>query len=348
MKTKIPPFRVLVIRLSSLGDLLLCTSFLENLPENTQVDWVVRSEFEFALKGHPKIHQLIGFQKADGLSGWLKLVQTLARTPYDLRVDLHRNLRSTFAMYYFRGSDLLKWRRIRHRRVSKERIKTASYFLLKACLPKWSRPTPYWWRFGKLALQSDGIPLPPSYLPILSASGHDEKRVLSEYDLFPGKYFAVMPAASTVFKEWKPEFYLELIQSKFSDLIPILLGRESDLACLRLRELLLKSGIFFKDALLEPDFKKTAILLKHAQFYLGSDTGLAHLAESVGTKSFVVFGPTRPDLGFGPWRKESRGVFLNVACSPCSKDGSLCYRFTSPYACLKKLSASDVARQLPL
>ena len=347
--------RILVFRLSSLGDILLATSFLENIPEKTQVDWVVRSEFEFALKGHPKIRNLIAFSKKDGLFGWIKLVNGLSKHKYKARVDLHRNLRTRFAFAFFQIFDLIHFNLIPHFGISKERVRTLFYFIFKRFTPKIFLPTPYWMRFGKVGLrltpylarhtQPEKL-LPPSYLPVLATSGHDEKKVLAEYDLFPGKYFAVMPAASFKTKEWGTSHYRELIEKKFKGLTPVLLGRENDQACIQLKNELRKARIFFKDALTEPDFKKTAILLKYAEFYLGSDTGLAHLAEAVGTRSYVIFGPTRPELGFGPWKKESKNIYLPLACSPCSKDGKFCYRFFSPYACLRKLNPSEVGRKL--
>jgi heptosyltransferase-2 len=348
-----PSARILVIRMSSLGDLILATSFLENLPDPIQVDWIVRSDFEFALKGHPKIRRLISYSKNTGLKGWLRLVFSLSSEPYAARVDLHRSLRSRIAFLIFRFHDLVKFRRTKHMRVSKQRVRTGIYFLLKALTPQFILPTPYWLRFGQLAKkieprsESGGTAvLPPSYLPILQASGHNERLVLSEYDLFPGKYFVVMPAASFRTKEWSPGRYCELIASHFREQTPVIVGRESDLACRELREELRRANIFYKDALSEPDFKKTAILLKHSQFYIGSDTGLAHLAEAVGTRSLVIFGPTRPDLGFGPWRAESKKIFLSLACSPCSKDGKFCYRFFAPYACLNDLKVSEVQRRI--
>ena len=346
------PIRLLVIRLSSLGDILLATSFLENLPEQVQVDWIVRSEFEFALKGHPKIRTLIPFFKNQGLGGWIRLMIRLAAEPYYARVDLHRNLRSGIALFVLRVLDLIQFRFIPHYRISKERFRSYFYFLIKEYTPKKIRPTPYWLRFGRLGRRifkgsiSTVAPNPPSYLPILTASGHDERHVLAEYDLFPSRYFAVMPAASFRTKEWGAKRYRELIESQFKGITPVIVGRETDLACLELRAELKLAQIFFKDALAESDFKKTAILLKNAQFYIGSDTGLSHLAEAVGTRSFVIFGPTRPGLGFAPWRKESQSIFLQLQCAPCSKDGKFCYRFTSPYACLRKLEVKDVRRKL--
>ncbi|MCP5916227.1 hypothetical protein NL317_29850, partial [Klebsiella pneumoniae] len=64
------PKKVLVIRMSSLGDLILSTAFLENLPPDTVVDWVISSDFAFVLKNHPRIRRLIEFKKKRGLRGW--------------------------------------------------------------------------------------------------------------------------------------------------------------------------------------------------------------------------------------------------------------------------------------
>src|SRR5206468_5646807 len=102
---------------------------------------------------------------------------------------------------------------------------------------------------------------------------------------------------------------------------PILvLGRETDRASVALLNELNAAGIPARSALIEQEFRITAFLLQQALFYLGGDTGLAHLAEAAGTPAVVVFGPTQPDVGFAPWRDQSRSVCATVVCSPCSKD----------------------------
>lgn len=339
--------RVLVIRMSSLGDILLATSFLESLPVNARVDWVVRSEFAFALQGHPKIQNLISFSKKSGLRSWLQLIRKLSEEKYDARVDLHRSLRSRVAFLYLRFLDAGRFRKSLHLEVSKERMRTSLYFILKELAPVSLRPTPFWLRFARLGalLHQSKTLNKPSYLSVLESSGLSGSEVLEKYELSEKEYFAIMPAASFRTKEWSPKRYFELTQSvELKNLIPLLVGRETDHACRALRDEFKNHGILFRDALQERDFKITAMLLKHARFYVGSDTGLAHLAEAVGTRSVIVYGPTRPDLGFGPWRNESTSVAVPLACAPCSKDGKLCYRFWSPYACLKELDVDRVKK----
>lgn len=342
--------RVLAFRLSSLGDILISTAFLENLPRGTRVDWVVASDFAFVLQGHPGIDRLWIFDRKTGFRGWLRLLSRLNEERYDVRVDLHRTIRTRIAFAYFILSDLLSGLRTRAVVVSKERIRSFLLFCLKGRLPGRWRPTPYWMRFaaaGKLLGEGRGGLNLPSFLPCLERGSIDEAAVLEQYGLSAGSYFAMMPSSRWPAKEWGAGRFFDLARV-FQDKgwIPLLLGREGDAASLQLKRLLQESGADFRDALSEPDFLKTAILLKNANFYVGCDTGMSHLAEGVGCPAVVVFGPTRPELGFGPCRPQSRAVSIPVGCAPCSKDGRICFRITAPNQCMRDLSLAPVLRAI--
>jgi ADP-heptose:LPS heptosyltransferase len=93
--------------------------------------------------------------------------------------------------------------------------------------------------------------------------------------------------------------------------------------------------------------EQVAGVLGGAIAYLGNDTGLAHLAEAVGVPALVIYGPTSPRMGFGPWRPESAAIELEtLGCRPCGKDGRRCYRLGEPYLCLKGLGAQQVTARL--
>lgn len=66
-----------------------------------------------------------------------------------------------------------------------------------------------------------------------------------------------------------------------------------------------------------------ADVLAGAAYYLGSDSGVSHLAGAVGTPSSVVFGPTNPNA-WRPWNMQTQSVVVrsDVACSPCSYYGN--------------------------
>lgn len=349
---KSPAKTVLVLRLSSLGDILLSTAFLENIPPGVGVDWVVSDQFAFVLEGHPRIRKLYTYDKSTGLGGWIKLMQEISSEPHDACVDLHVTLRSLIAkmIFFFAGQRMIS--------LNKQRIRTILYFLLKRFTPRFLRPTPYWVRFSamgwrvarKLGVPSAVGPHPPR-LPFDIEEG-EAKATLAEYQLETKKFIAVMPASRWASKEWGSDRYFQAIQilrqkrPEFENWPILVLGRESDRASGELLDLLNAGGIPARSALGELEFRMTAYLLQQAKVYLGGDTGLAHLAEAVGTPAIVVFGPTQPDVGFGPWRPESRSVQATVICSPCSKDGRPCYRLGQPYECFKRIQPETVAREV--
>ena len=67
----------------------------------------------------------------------------------------------------------------------------------------------------------------------------------------------------------------------------------------------------------------------------GADT-LGHIAEALGTSSFVFFGPTVEEFGFIPWRDSSRCFSSNLACRPCSKHGKSECRYKD-YQCYSNI-----------
>jgi ADP-heptose:LPS heptosyltransferase len=341
--------KLLVIRMSSLGDVILSTAFLESLPKDVEVDWIIAKEFAFVLKGHPRIHHLIEFDKKSGMKGWIQLIAKLSHQDYDARVDLHVTLRSQIARLVFHWLDLSRGIWVPWKKISKQRFHFYGYLIFKKLWPSFLRPTPLWKRFSRLAMQVSKQNHEFKHPSMLHQLPTDSTEVLKKYQLEPKKYFVVMPSSRWKSKEWGAESYAKLCadHAKKTRLIPVILGRTQDESAVSLIEQLKAQSIDHRSVLTENDFKFTGSLIQHSCFYVGSDTGLAHLAEAVGTPAFMIFGPTRPDLGFGPWSEKSGSIHSEVICSPCSKDGRTCYRFNEPYACLKKITVEQVKEHLP-
>jgi ADP-heptose:LPS heptosyltransferase len=154
-----------------------------------------------------------------------------------------------------------------------------------------------------------------------------------------------MPGSKWVGKKWPVENFAELLVRL--PVVPVVMGTPSDVESVQLVERLKEKGVPVVSAVGTWSLREVARILAGAWRYLGNDTGLGHLAEAVGVPSFVVFGPTRADMGFGPWRPESRSISRNLACSPCGKDGRFCFRFDQRYACLRGLRAEDVMKEIP-
>ena len=92
--------KILVIRFSSIGDIVLVTPVLRALrqafPEAET--WVlVKEEYTPILNGNPHITGVIPLEtqgKHKGIKGLMGLIRTLRAEGFDLVIDLHANLRS--------------------------------------------------------------------------------------------------------------------------------------------------------------------------------------------------------------------------------------------------------------
>ena len=65
--------------------------------------------------------------------------------------------------------------------------------------------------------------------------------------------------------------------------------------------------------------KQLAAVLHRCQLFIGNDSGVMHLATAVGTPVVAIFGPSNPKA-WGPWpgpKGKARVVRLDLPCSPC-------------------------------
>ncbi len=84
-------------------------------------------------------------------------------------------------------------------------------------------------------------------------------------------------------------------------------------------------------------------LFKRCSLFIGNDSGPAHIAESAGLSSLVLFGPETSRL-YGPRALPSKGLQADHFCSPCLNvyDGK---RFAcKDNICLKKISVDEVEK----
>jgi ADP-heptose:LPS heptosyltransferase len=67
------------------------------------------------------------------------------------------------------------------------------------------------------------------------------------------------------------------------------------------------------------DLAKASALLSLSDVYLGNDSGLTHLAASVGAETVALFGPTDPRQ-WAPRGRRVTVVSRYVACAPCERE----------------------------
>jgi ADP-heptose:LPS heptosyltransferase len=192
------------------------------------------------------------------------------------------------------------------------------------------------------------------------ALNHDDHagaaKLLNPVKLGRGHEFLVMHAGSaqTVLaaaKRWPPGRYGMLLQAIFRTLkLPVVLVEGPDEAGVA-SEILKHAPADKIDARvvkLTGPLGESAALLSYARAYVGSDSGLAHLAAAVGTPPVTLFAPADPDR-VCPFGYRALVVQVQKMCSPCflypwesCKPKMKC----SPPYCIEEIGVEPVMHKL--
>lgn len=335
----------LIIRLSSLGDVILSTSSLEALPVGGTVDWVVSKEYAPLLNAHPKLNRIFEFDRDSGLKGWIALCRTLWEENYTEVLDLHRNLRSKilkilfiYWSFAYRKASFPSWKTIQ-----KQRVRLYGYFIFKSLWPKAWRPTPWVKRYS-LFVGGSGNEHPDLRYLLNKNSSLTTDHFRQFLEKIGKPYICVMPSSQWEGKNWSVEQYCELL--KRLPYLPVILGTNKDQNSLNLCAELAKNKFTFYSGVGIWNILETAAVLSESAGYIGGDTGLAHLSEALRVSAHILYGPTNQDMGFGPWQKMSRAYSSKIWCQPCGKDGRYCFRLNARYSCLRQLSPEMILEKM--
>ncbi|MGB5441876.1 MAG: glycosyltransferase family 9 protein, partial [Gammaproteobacteria bacterium] len=149
----------------------------------------------------------------------------------------------------------------------------------------------------------------PADIPPLRAWLSDSERAFARRQLagLPGRHWlALGPGARWAPKCWPPDNYSALanrLGERFDGVI--LLGSEADsLSCARITD---KLVLPHRNLAGKTDLLQATAVLEQAQVFVGSDSGLGHLAASSDTPTVTLFGPGEP-CRYHPWHPQARWV----------------------------------------
>ncbi|MBV6512203.1 MAG: ADP-heptose--LPS heptosyltransferase 2 [Ignavibacteriaceae bacterium] len=313
---------ILIIRFSSLGDILLTTPLLRVLKKkypDAQADYVVKPEYASLISGSPHINRVIRFSKETASD----LKQQIAAAGYDMIIDLQNNPRS--------------------RRLTSG-LSAPVHRFKKHSIKKWLLVN---FKINRL----DGLPpIPERYIfsvPELEPDGQGLEFLFTPVDvpLERGKkYIAVAPGSRHFTKMWGENRFIELNRALVRDgFTPVLLGGKDDFSlCCRIADAVPESVNLSGDHPIE----YAATALTYCRAAVCNDSGLMHLSCSVQVPVLVFFGSTVRHFGFIPYKNKSVIMENNtLACRPCSHIG----RASCPkghFLCMTELKPSDALAHL--
>ena len=96
------PKKILIIRFSSIGDIVLSTSFLSTIKAlfpKSEVHFLTLDRFSSILENQPNVDRLIVLNSKSGYKDLLGLNNIIKKSNYDNIFDLHSSIRSLTVSY---------------------------------------------------------------------------------------------------------------------------------------------------------------------------------------------------------------------------------------------------------
>jgi heptosyltransferase I len=311
----VPASRVLLTRLSALGDVVHCLPALAAvraaLPD-AEIGWLVEDRHAEILAGHPQIDRLFVFHRRDGAVGAaIDVRRELRAWRPDVAVDLQGNLRSA----------VLTWLSGAPRRIGLPRGEAregAHRFATETVPPgppREHRVDRALRLVAALGATSPATPVPP----VIRADAVAAVRgALAAMRVAPGAYALLVPGTSDfgAFKRWPPARFGALASRIAAERgLPSLVAFGPGQRNLALLAVAASEG----HARLAPEtagLQQLLALLADAALVVGADSGPVALADAIGVPTVALFGPKDP-LVYAPRAPRTRVVWKRVYCSPC-------------------------------
>jgi ADP-heptose:LPS heptosyltransferase len=301
------PKRVLLIRFSSLGDVVLTSSLIQPLVENGYKPILLTYRPYGELFSQDHRIGVIEVEKEDFKSPkrFFRLLGLLKEIKPFAVIDLHANPKS----FLLRKLVPAKVKRVYDKRSLFRRL---CILLNRRGWAKNLKENPL--RVPQLyaqTLEVLGIKVDRPR-PLIELSPQSVEKLLKRLNLTRGKY-AVLGIGARYKKKEYPHFR-ELAKILSRRLKVVLIGDKRDYERSKGWEGVL--NLCGKLSLSE-----SLEVLKGAKFFVGNDSGATHMARAVGTPVAVIYGGTHPCLGFAPYPDEGIVISKNLSCSPCDLHG---------------------------
>ncbi len=290
---------LLIVKLSSLGDLFHALPAVHNLKEGlgATVDWVVQREYSGIVTCFDDVRRVIPFDRRGRDRRPGAFLKALRAERYDMVIDMQGLLKSAFITRLARTSRRIgpsfhrEGSRLFYHAVAGRRDK------VRHAVEENLDPVRY---LGLAALP----PVFPVTFPPLELPGH-------------GPRVAVVPTSRWATKDWTPAGFAAAARTLHEErgATVYLMGGPGDVARCADIERMMGGGavnLAGKTSLVEMGSYLAAMDL-----LVANDSGPVHMAAAVNTPSLVLFGPTSP-ARTGPYGDAHRVVrSAPLECRPC-------------------------------
>jgi len=329
--------RLLVLRYSSLGDVVLTNPVLDRLKAaypQAEIYFATKERFASLVQFHPAVSKVIPLT-GGGFFLFLRHLRAIQALKPTMVLDLHDSLRTRLLRFF--------WGKAKISVYEKEAVQRR--LLVKKIQTKPSIPTV---RKYLKALEEWGV-FSPGHVPCEVHVSKSAQKFAADYlkKHKVGKTEKVVglgPGATWKTKQWPPEYYAKLASQwaeKKARLIWFGDSKEEKLIFSIQSQMTVpvsQRGLIAAGKL---SLEQSAALLGRCDVFIGNDSGLIHLASGRGVPVTVIYGSTTPALGFEPWGKHQIAEVKGLDCRPCDVHGKKACPL-GHFKCMKELSVDQV------
>ena len=297
--------KILVVRFSSIGDIVLTTPVVRALKEqlsNTEIHFLTKEQFGSIVTSNPNIDTVHTIQKSiDEVLPQLKAEQ------FDWIIDLHNNVRT-------------KGLKMKLRRPTKtfRKLNVEKWLLVNAKvnrMPEIHVVDRYFEAVAHLGVKADG-----KSCDFFIESKNEVN--LADWKLKPNDFVAIAIGAQRATKCLPEHKIIELVNQVEGAVV--LVGGPTDIE----KADAIVKGVQGKvvNTVGHLSLQQSASVVKQAKFLVTHDTGMMHIASCFDVSMATVWGNTVPDFGMYPYQPMNKTYSIHevqdLGCRPCSKIGS--------------------------
>lgn len=322
--------KILLIRLSSLGDIILTTPAIRALRErypDAQIDFVVYDRFEAALANHPEIHRLFRLPKKQlkeqlahrQFSKFFKTLKAFIRelrsTNYDYVIDLHNVTESALTGIFARGLT-----KVGHKKQFLSRFfgirstfdigfATASMHAAESNL-----------RFlvdAKCLVEADLPQNPRLEFRVPASTIHEVDDFLIEHGLQGKLLMGINPCSSYEYKRWNAGRFAAVADYlvKNYDCVLLIFGSPTERPIVQQVMSAMKYPAVDTSSL---SVFQAFELIGRLRLFVTNDSAPMHVAAAMGTPLVALHGSINVKK-FGPLSDVARSISKELPCLPCKE-----------------------------
>ncbi len=299
--------KFLIIRFSSIGDIVLTTPVIRCLKEqvkNATVHFLTKKNYCGLVETNPHVDKVIVLNES-----WELMIHLLQNEDYDYIIDLHHNLRTWKVKHALHGVKSFSFNKLNIQKWLLTALKINK-------LPDVHIVDRYLETLKKFGVANDGKGL-DYFIPQKDFIKVDDIPLTHSFG-----FIGIVIGAALNTKKF-PIHKLKELCSQINFPIILLGGKEDKIIGDEIAEV---NNIKIYNSCGKFNLNESADLVQKANLIITHDTGLMHIAAAFKKKIISVWGNTVPQFGMSEYYGNEevlnfKSEVLNLSCRPCSKIG---------------------------